>query len=65
VVNQAADVLMIEQKTGALDEMPEGLTKTYDGVRKSVVLQCNEIADALRERFRSAHGAALNVGILL
>jgi hypothetical protein len=65
VVNQAADVLMIEQKTGALDEMPEGLAKTYEGTRKSVVLQCNEIADALRERFRSAHGVALNVGILL
>jgi hypothetical protein len=32
VVNQAADVLMVEQKTGALDETPDGLAKTYDGV---------------------------------
>jgi hypothetical protein len=65
VVNQAGDVLMIEQKSGHLDETPEGLTKTYDGTRKSVVRQCNEIADALHERFKSAYGVPLNVGVLL
>ncbi len=65
VVNQAGDVLMVEQKAGHLDEGPEGLGKTYDGTQKSVVRQCNEIADALRERFKVAYGASLNVGVLL
>ena len=39
VVNRAGDLLMIEQKSGFLDETPEGLVKRYDGRVKPVAVQ--------------------------
>jgi hypothetical protein len=65
VVNQAGDVLMIEQKAGPLDETPAGLMKIYDGYTKNVVTQCNDITDALRARYLAAYGQPLTVSFLL
>jgi hypothetical protein len=39
VVNQAGDLLLIEQKSGLLEETPEGLVKRYDDTVKRVPAQ--------------------------
>lgn len=57
VVNRAGDLLLIEQKTGFLDETPEGLVKQYPGKKKSVPVQMARSADALRHRLKQ-HPAA-------
>jgi AAA domain len=65
VVNQAGEALMVEQKTGRLEETLAGLTKSYDGHSKSVVTQCHEIVDSLRGRFRDGYGVSLKIDFLL
>ena len=39
VVNQSGDLLLIEQKSGPLEETPEGLVKRYDDTVKRVPAQ--------------------------
>jgi hypothetical protein len=67
IINKAGQVLMVEQKMGALIETPTGLKKHYDGDEKNVVTQLNEITDALRQRFQTANGpgSRLDIGFLL
>lgn len=48
IVNRAGDLLLIEQKSGFLDETPEGLVKNYSGKPKSVALQLSRMVNALR-----------------
>ncbi|MDQ5942444.1 MAG: hypothetical protein QG572_1259, partial [Pseudomonadota bacterium] len=47
VMNRAGNLLVIEQKSGFLDETPEGLVKRYPGRSKSVVAQLARNVDAL------------------
>lgn len=48
VVNLAGDLLLIEQKSGFLDETPDGLVKQYPGKSKSVPIQISRMVSALR-----------------
>lgn len=67
VVNRAGQVLMVEMKTGPLEETAGGLVKAYGDARKPVVAQLHDVTDALRQRFREAHGvqARLDIRFLL
>jgi AAA domain/UvrD-like helicase C-terminal domain len=67
IVNRAGQTLMVELKTGPLEELTDGLFKTYHGTRKSVVTQCHDVINGLRQRFSQAHGpaATLQIGFLL
>lgn len=53
VVNQAGDLLLIEQKSGFLEETPEGLVKRYAGKTKSVPLQLTRSVTALRAKLHA------------
>jgi len=48
VVNRAGDLLLIEQKSGFLDETADGLVKQYPGKSKSVPIQMARMVGALR-----------------
>jgi hypothetical protein len=49
VANRAGDLLLIEQKSGFLDETPDGLVKQYPGRSKSVPVQISRMVSNLRE----------------
>ena len=66
VLSPAGRVVMIEQKTGPLEETPGGLMKHQDGVAKSVVTQCHKITDRLRDRFQKiTYNESLIIDFLL
>ena len=48
VVNRAGDLLLIEQKSGFLQESDEGLVKQYPGKSKNVVVQISRMVSNLR-----------------
>ena len=48
IVNRAGDLLLIEQKSGFLDETPDGLVKQYPGRSKSVPVQMSRMVSNLR-----------------
>ena len=50
VVNRAGAVLLIEQKSGFLDESPEGLVKRYPNRTKSVPVQISRTLHALNRK---------------
>lgn len=56
VMNQAGQVLMIEMKTGPLEERGGQLRKSYESGDKCVVTQLHDVMDGFRDRFRKAHG---------
>lgn len=63
LVNRAGQVLMVEQKTGRLEETAQGLSKTYSSGTKSVVVQCNDVVNGLRNRFLAANGSTAKLDI--
>jgi Nuclease-related domain len=62
VVNQSGDVVVIEQKSGSLDESADGLIKRYSDGRKSVTTQIHRTLDGIRDQFKrqSGHGIVLD-----
>ncbi len=56
VINQAGDVLLIEQKNGRLKETSEGLIKTYGQAEKNVGDQLRRSLENVREKFKWQHG---------
>ncbi|MBL8487175.1 MAG: ATP-binding domain-containing protein [Rhodocyclaceae bacterium] len=58
IVNRCGDLLLVEQKSGFLDETPEGLVKRYPGRTKSVPVQMARNRDALVGRLRQRPGTA-------
>lgn len=58
VVNQAGDVLLIEQKSGFIEETADGLMKRYAEKRKSVAMQMARNADSLRDKLKKRPGCA-------
>ncbi len=58
VVNQAGDLLLIEQKSGFLEETPEGLVKRYQDKTKSVPMQLARNADNLLNKLKKRGGCA-------
>ena len=66
VVNRAGDLLLIEQKTGALDETAEGLAKRHGGKSQLLPVQLARTADSMRARLdRSLEGGAVALDYLL
>ncbi|SDH55334.1 Nuclease-related domain-containing protein [Paraburkholderia steynii] len=57
IVSPAGRVLVIEQKSGALEETPDGLTKLYAGKSKSVSSQIARTIGGMHGRFKDAFGA--------
>lgn len=56
IVNQAGNVLVIEQKNGRLEESQEdGLVKNYPDRAKPVATQVRRTLDGVREKFKLAH----------
>lgn len=58
VVNRAGDLLLIEQKSGFLEETPDGLVKRYADKTKSVPMQLARNADALLAKLKKRGGCA-------
>ncbi|NIW86169.1 MAG: ATP-binding domain-containing protein [Gammaproteobacteria bacterium] len=56
IVNRSGDVLLIEQKNGALAETDAGLVKRYDEVDKNVAEQTRRSLEKVREKFRWQQG---------
>jgi len=67
VLAPSARVLLIEQKSGFLEETPEGLVKRYGGEnRKHVGYQVDRMIDALRLRLAQAtRGESIGIDYLL
>ena len=57
VVSPAGRALVIEQKSGFLEETPGGLVKLYAGTSKSVATQLARTIGGMQARFKSAFGA--------
>ncbi len=57
IVNRAGDLLLVEQKSGFLDETPEGLVKRYPGRSKSVPVQMARNRDGLLSRLHQRPGS--------
>lgn len=63
VVGPSGRVLLIEQKSGFLDETPDGLVKAYAKAKKNVGVQMARSAEHLRERlgvFLKGHKARID-----
>jgi hypothetical protein len=56
VVGPTGDLLLIEQKSGFLEEGPEGLLKRYEGKSKRVAVQMSRSAGALRTKLGRCPG---------
>lgn len=66
IVNAAGKVLLIEQKSGFLQETEDGLVKRYGDKDKSVPAQMARTADHLQTKFSlTGRGARLFIEILL
>ena len=66
VVNQAGDLLVIEQKSGLLTETPEGLAKVHGKAVKLVQAQMANTVEGLRSKLaRSLNGHAVMIEHLL
>lgn len=66
VVNPAGAMLLIEQKSGFLQETSDGLVKPYGQKQKSVAVQLARTADAVRKKFAAVHrDGSLRIEVLL
>ncbi|NTV95321.1 MAG: ATP-binding domain-containing protein [Thiobacillus sp.] len=54
LVNRAGRILLIEQKSGFLEETADGLVKRHPGQGKRIAIQMARSADALRTRLHQA-----------
>lgn len=57
IVNRSGDLLLIEQKTGFLEEGPEGLLKRERGRMRNMPVQMARTVAALREKLKKRPGA--------
>jgi len=65
IVNPSGDVLVIEQKSGTLDETADGLVKQYPDGRKNVASQLHRTLDGLRHQFKRQSGRDLSIDYLI
>lgn len=56
VVNKSGDVVVIEQKSGVLDESADGLIKRYSDGQKNVAAQIHRTLDGIRDQFKRQSG---------
>jgi hypothetical protein len=65
IVNQSGDVVIIEQKSGALHETADGLIKQYSDGRKNVASQIHRTLDGLRDQFKRQSGRDISLDYLI
>lgn len=65
IVSPGGRLLVIEQKSGFLDETGEGLVKRYGSTEKKVALQLNRNIHGLQSRFSANGTEKLSVDLLL
>jgi hypothetical protein len=66
IANRSGDLLVIEQKTGALDETAEGLAKRQGGQARLISVQMARTAETLRAKLgRSLEGVEIRLDYLL
>jgi hypothetical protein len=66
VANRSGDLLVIEQKAGALDETAEGLAKRHEGKARLISVQMARTAESLRAKLaRGLDGADIHLDYLL
>jgi hypothetical protein len=56
LVNASGDLLLIEQKSGFLNETPDGLVTTYGGRRRLLAVQLTRTRDALQAKLHARPG---------
>jgi hypothetical protein len=61
IVNQSGDILLIEQKNGAISETGGELSKSYDGDHRNVGAQLHRSLDAIRDKLKKLHGTNVPV----
>jgi hypothetical protein len=65
IVNQSGEVVVIEQKSGALDESADGLIKRYSDGQKNVTAQIHRTLDGLRDQFKRQSGHDISLDYLI
>jgi hypothetical protein len=65
VVNQAGEVVVIEQKSGSIEETDGGLIKRYLDGQKNIVDQLHRTLDGIRDQFKSQTGHSINLDYLI
>jgi len=67
IVNRAGEILVIEQKNGALEETDQGLFKWYGQRAKSLDSQIQRNISGIRDKFSAQHGSdsGLNIDYLI
>jgi hypothetical protein len=66
ILGQSGQLIVVEQKSGPLDETLGGLAKNYQGKRKSVFRQMQRSIESLQSRFMQSHpGKRLALDYLL
>ena len=63
VVNRSGDVLLMEQKNGALVDGDDGLVKQYEDGDKNVNDQIRRSVDKVRQKFKWQHGSGRKLGL--
>ena len=56
LVNASGDLLLIEQKSGFLNETPDGLVASYGGRRRHLAVQLARTRDALQAKLHARPG---------
>jgi hypothetical protein len=65
IVNQSGEVVVIEQKSGELDESADGLVKRYSDDQKNVATQIHRTLDGLRDQFKRQSGHDISLDYLI
>jgi hypothetical protein len=65
IVNQSGEVVVIEQKSGALDETANGLVKRYSDGQKNVATQIHRTLDGIRDQFNRQSGHDISLDYLI
>lgn len=65
VVNQSGEVVVIEQKSGALDESADGLIKLYSDGQKNVASQIHRTLNSIRDQFKRQSGHDIGLDYLI
>lgn len=65
VVNQSGEVVVIEQKSGALEESADGLIKRYSDGQKNVASQIHRTIDGIRNQFKRQSGHNIDLDYLI
>jgi hypothetical protein len=65
IVNRSGEALVIEQKSGNLDETSDGLVKNYPDGRKSVAAQIHRTLDGIRDQFKRQSGREIALDYLI